>query len=62
MAKFIDLLLLCPKGGNPESCPFCEIRKLSFEEKVSWVMSQSKEEIAAILSFHQSCRDQAVLR
>jgi len=55
VGEFINLLLCCPKGGNAESCPLCEVRKLSFEEKVQWVMSQSKDEIMETLTFHQSC-------
>ncbi len=44
-----------------ECCPFYEVRKLSFEEKITWVMSQQKDDLVDILSYHQSCRDQSIL-
>jgi hypothetical protein len=62
IAEFIDLFLCCPKGGNPEVCPFSEARQLSFEEKAIWIMSQSKEEILEILSRHRKCLMQALPR
>jgi hypothetical protein len=62
MAEFIDLLLYCPKGDSLECCPFSEVRKLSFEEKAIWVMSQPKDEILKILSLHRNCMLQTLQR
>lgn len=58
MAEFINLLLCCPRGGNPASCPFHDARKLSFEEKANWVRSLSHDEILAILALHRRCQAQ----
>ena len=62
MAEFINLLLCCPKEDTPERCPFCEIRKLSFEQKVNWIMTQSNDEVYDTLSFHQGCMGHSVDR
>jgi hypothetical protein len=45
----------CPQSGNPESCPFHELRKKTFSVKRAWIRSLSDVELVEIYTNHLEC-------
>lgn len=48
-------ILRCPLGGNPDDCPLYEIRKLSMEDRIDWLESQTDEDTIALYEQHNKC-------
>ena len=48
-------ILRCPLGGNPIECPLHEVRKMPMEERVTWLESQSDEEVVELYHLHNAC-------
>lgn len=49
------LVIECPIGGNPESCPFFEIRKLHLKDRIAWVNKRDYHDHLEIYLHHKQC-------
>jgi len=45
----------CPKINRSKDCPFSEIERLSFKERIDWIDKLDDERKEAILTHHESC-------
>ena len=48
-------ILRCPLGGNPTDCQFYELRKKPLEERLTWLIRQSDEEVVETYNSHIRC-------
>jgi hypothetical protein len=55
ITEFIKVMLCCPRRDTHDHCPFDESRKLPLNEKINWIMTQSKDDILEKLAFHRNC-------
>jgi hypothetical protein len=54
-AKLVDLIIECPMENSRSGCPLAGKRRLSFDQRVSWLKSLSKEELEDIYAAHCHC-------
>lgn len=54
-AILVGLTVECQRGGNPESCPLFEKRRLSYPDKIMWTKSLPREEVLSIYLAHLDC-------
>ncbi|MFA6959168.1 MAG: hypothetical protein WC205_00265 [Opitutaceae bacterium] len=53
----LELARTCPVvQDNPSGCPLYDIRQLSINERVTWSISLSIEDLKKIIAYHCACR------